>query len=154
MMIMTHWFSHADSQLHRIKADVAGMEVEAGGEDKVMINNGSPFQNIHLWTLPAYSPLDHSRITEIKHLYCFRRVPRLKDEMPNFQIIMKTSELMYSQSWVSESEYSLWEPEASTNIDIKFSLGDSWLQLWQHLEVYMIDRQTKNSVTVIRKTNI
>ena len=99
--------SHADSQLHRIKADVAGMEVEAGSEDKVMINNGRPFQNIHLWTLPAYSPLDHSRITEIKHLYCFRRVPRLKDEMPNFQIIMKTSELMYSQSWVSESEYSL-----------------------------------------------
>ena len=32
-------------------------------------------------------------------------MPRLKDEMPNFQIIMKTSELMYSQSWVSESEY-------------------------------------------------
>ena len=43
--------------------------------------------------------------TEIKQFYCFRRVPRLKDEMPNFQIIMKTSELMYSQSWVSESEY-------------------------------------------------
>ena len=26
---------HSDSQLHRIKADVAGMETEANGEDKV-----------------------------------------------------------------------------------------------------------------------
>ena len=27
--------NHSDSQLHRIKADVAGMETEANGEDKV-----------------------------------------------------------------------------------------------------------------------
>ncbi len=79
--------NHSDSQLHRIKADVAGMETEANGEDKV---SGEKFR----WELGSVK-------TKIKHFYCFRRVLRLKDEMPNFQIIMKTSELMYSQSWVS-----------------------------------------------------
>ena len=29
--------NHSDSQLHRIKADVAGMETEANGEDKVSV---------------------------------------------------------------------------------------------------------------------
>ena len=77
--------SQVDSQLHRMKSDVGGMETEAASDDKVEL--------IELAELTVK--------TKIKHFLCFRRPRRLKDVTPSYQTTMKTSEPTYFLSLVS-----------------------------------------------------
>ena len=81
--------SQVDSQLHRMKSDVGGMETEAASEDKVGVAG------------------DLAVKTKIKHSYCFRRQRRLKDVTPSYQTTMRTSEQMYFLSLVSSSYWIL-----------------------------------------------
>ena len=77
--------SQVDSQLHRMKSDVGGMETEAASEDKV---GGAG---------------DLAVKTKIKHSHCFRRPRRSKDVTPSCRTTMKTSELTYSPSSVGDN---------------------------------------------------
>ena len=80
--------SQVDSQLHRMKSDVGGMETEAASEDKV---GGAG---------------DLAVKTKIKHSHCFRRPRRSKDVTPSCRTTMKTSELTYSPSSVGDNTLS------------------------------------------------
>ena len=74
--------SQVDSQLHRMKSDVGGMETEAASDDKVEL-------------------IELTVKTKIKHFLCFRKPRRLKDVTPSYQTTMKTSEPTYFLSLVS-----------------------------------------------------
>ena len=72
--------SQVDSQLHRIKSDVGGMETDASSEDKVRDK------------LQQAEPTSDNCVC-----CCCRRVQRSSGEMPNSRIITRTSEQMFSR---------------------------------------------------------
>ena len=72
--------SQVDSQLHRIKSDVGGMETDASSEDKVRDK------------LQQAEPTSDNCVC-----CCCRRVQRSSGGMPNSRIITRTSEQMFSR---------------------------------------------------------